>query len=149
MFLWLGTWQGRKLLSQGLYFMAGKQIIETDKLYVLWASSGSWWWMRNPGVVQSMGFQRVGYNTVTELSWSCMSGDGKYFITERNSESWLDSQLRCRKNLLKVTWLGSEIMSIIILIITMWRQQKIKSQWKYIVLEISVSKFICTVWKAW
>ena len=34
----------------------------------VWASSGSWWWTRRPGVLQSMGLQRVGHNWVTELN---------------------------------------------------------------------------------
>ena len=33
----------------------------------VWASSGSWWWTGKPGVLQSMGSQRVGHNWVTEL----------------------------------------------------------------------------------
>ena len=33
----------------------------------VWASSGSWWWTGRPGVLQSMGSQRVGYDWVTEL----------------------------------------------------------------------------------
>ena len=32
-----------------------------------WANSGSWWWTGKPGVLQSMGLQRVGHNWVTEL----------------------------------------------------------------------------------
>ena len=32
-----------------------------------WASSGSWWWTGMPGMLQSMGLQRVGHNWVTEL----------------------------------------------------------------------------------
>ena len=31
---------------------------------------GSWWWTRKPGVLQSMGSQRVGHNWVTELNWT-------------------------------------------------------------------------------
>ena len=35
-----------------------------------WASSGSWWWTRRPGVLQSMGSQRVRYDDwATELNW--------------------------------------------------------------------------------
>ena len=37
----------------------------------VWASSGSWWWTRRPGVLQSMGLQRVGQDWATELS--CLS----------------------------------------------------------------------------
>ena len=33
-----------------------------------WASSGSWWWTGNPGVLQSMGLQRVGHHWATELT---------------------------------------------------------------------------------
>jgi len=32
----------------------------------VWASSGSWWWTGNPGVLQSMVLQRVGYDWATE-----------------------------------------------------------------------------------
>ena len=33
-------------------------------------SSRSWWWTGKPGVLQSMGSQRVGHDWVTELNWS-------------------------------------------------------------------------------
>ena len=36
----------------------------------VWASSRSWWWTGKPGVLQSMGSQRVGHNWVTELNWT-------------------------------------------------------------------------------
>ena len=36
----------------------------------VWASSGSWWWTGKPGVLQSMGSQRVGHDWVTELNWT-------------------------------------------------------------------------------
>ena len=32
----------------------------------VWVSSRNWWWTRKPGVLQSMGSQRVGHNWVTE-----------------------------------------------------------------------------------
>ena len=38
----------------------------------VWANSGSWWWTGKPGVLQSMGSQRVGHNWATELNWSEM-----------------------------------------------------------------------------
>ena len=34
----------------------------------VWVSSGSWWWTRKPGMLQSMGSQRVGHDWVTELN---------------------------------------------------------------------------------
>ena len=36
----------------------------------VWASFGSWWWTGKPGVLQSMGLQRVRYDWVTELNWT-------------------------------------------------------------------------------
>ena len=35
----------------------------------VWASSRSWWWTGKPGVLQSMGSQRVRHDWVTELNW--------------------------------------------------------------------------------
>ena len=34
----------------------------------VWASSRSWWWTRRPGMLQSMGLQRVRYDWATELT---------------------------------------------------------------------------------
>ena len=39
----------------------------------VWASSGSWWWTEKPGVLQSMGSQRVRHNWATELNWTELS----------------------------------------------------------------------------
>ena len=36
----------------------------------VWASSRSWWWTGKPGVLQSMGLQRVRHDWVTELNWT-------------------------------------------------------------------------------
>ena len=47
----------------------------------VWVNSGSWWWTGRPGVLQSIGSQRVGHDWVTELNWTgdewlmtCQSG---------------------------------------------------------------------------
>ena len=39
----------------------------------VWVNSGSWWWTGRPGVVQSMGLQRVGHDWATELNWIQLS----------------------------------------------------------------------------
>ena len=39
----------------------------TQKTWV-WVDSGSWWWTGRPGVLQSMGSQKVGHDWVTELT---------------------------------------------------------------------------------
>ena len=36
----------------------------------VWASSRNWWWTGKPGVLQSMGSQRVRQDWATELNWS-------------------------------------------------------------------------------
>ena len=36
----------------------------------VWASSGSWWWTGKPGMLQSMGLQRVGHDWATKLNWT-------------------------------------------------------------------------------
>ena len=36
----------------------------------VWVSSGSWWWTGKPGVLQSLGSQRVRHDWVTELNWT-------------------------------------------------------------------------------
>ena len=35
----------------------------------VWVNSGSWWWTGRPGVLQSVGSQRVGHNWASELNW--------------------------------------------------------------------------------
>ena len=35
----------------------------------VWVNSGSWWWTGRPGVLQSMGLQRVRHDWATELNW--------------------------------------------------------------------------------
>ena len=42
----------------------------------VWVSSGSWWWTGKPGMLQSMGSQKFGYDWVTELK-----ANGKQQIT--------------------------------------------------------------------
>ena len=36
---------------------------------LVWVNSGSWWWTGRPGVLQSMGSQRVRHDWATELNW--------------------------------------------------------------------------------
>ena len=36
----------------------------------VWVNSRSWWWTGRPGVLWSMGLQRVGHDWVTELNWT-------------------------------------------------------------------------------
>ena len=36
----------------------------------VWVNSGHWWWTGRPGMLQSVGSQRVGHDWVTELNWT-------------------------------------------------------------------------------
>ena len=36
----------------------------------VWVNSRSWWWTGRPGVLQFMGWQTVGHDWATELSWT-------------------------------------------------------------------------------
>ena len=36
----------------------------------VWVNYGSWWWTGRPGVLQSMGSQRVRHDWATELNWT-------------------------------------------------------------------------------
>ena len=41
----------------------------TDSMDMSLSKLRSWWWTGRPGVLQSMGSQRVGHDWVTELNW--------------------------------------------------------------------------------
>ena len=41
----------------------------------VWVSSGNWWWTGKPGVLQSMGLQRVGHDWAIELNWTDGMGE--------------------------------------------------------------------------
>ena len=62
----LGQFKGWR--RRGWQRMSGWMASLTQWTWV-WANSGSWWWRGKPGVLQSVGLQRVGHNWMTELNW--------------------------------------------------------------------------------
>ena len=54
----------------------------------VWVSSRRWWWTGKPGVLQSMGLQRVWHNWATELSWTFFSLWLDNVVTWTNSYNW-------------------------------------------------------------
>ena len=56
-------------------------------------NSGSWWWTGWPGMLQSMGLQRVGHNWVAELNWTEYSTVYIYHILFVHSS--VDGHLGC------------------------------------------------------
>ena len=64
--LMLGKFEGRR--RRGLQRMRWLDGI-TNSMDMSWVNSESWWWTGRPGVLQSMGSQRVGHDWVIELNW--------------------------------------------------------------------------------
>ena len=61
-----GKIEGRRRGQQRMRWLNGITDLMDMSLSKLW----SWWWTGRPGVLQSMGSQRVGHNWVTEVNWS-------------------------------------------------------------------------------
>jgi len=57
----------------------------------VWVSPRSWWWTGKPGVLQSMGLQRIWLHWATELNW-----------TEVNWKC-VESKTKCKKKKKKCT----------------------------------------------
>ena len=58
-------WGQKEKVRQRMRWLGG---ITTRWTWV-WVNSGSWWWTGRPGVLWSMGSQRVGHDWATELNW--------------------------------------------------------------------------------
>ena len=93
--LMLGKIEGRR--RRGQQRMRWLDASPTQRTWV-WVNSGSWWRTRRPGVLQSMGSQRVRHDWVTELNQTWAYGsrvaqvsrlDGRkiYVSTQRDSKS--------------------------------------------------------------
>ena len=62
----------------------------------VWAGSRHWWWTGKPGVLQSMGSQRVGHDWATELNWEMHQSFPSLFIWP-TSANWVWFQLHFLK----------------------------------------------------
>ena len=53
------------------FFASGAKVLEWGAIATWgWVNSESWCWTGRPGMLQSMGSQRVGHDWVTELNWT-------------------------------------------------------------------------------
>ena len=50
----------------------------------VWVNSGSRWWTGRPGVLQSMGLQRIGHNWDTELNWMVIFRASQVMLVVKN-----------------------------------------------------------------
>ena len=58
----------------------------TDSIDMSLSRLWSWWWTRMPGVLQSMGLQRVGHDWATELNWMATPREENYVIKRTQVE---------------------------------------------------------------
>ena len=69
---WKTPWPCERLKSGGEGDDRGRDswMASSTQWRWVWVNSRSWWWSGRPGVLQSMGSQRVGHDWVTELNWT-------------------------------------------------------------------------------
>ena len=100
----------------------------------VWVNSGSWWWTGRPGVLQSMGLQRVGHDWGTELNWPVHISDVSKFCpfmyTKHNQSLPLISQ--------GVLFLFFQV----ILFLKYWKMQSNFSRRKGIPLVLSLKTYV-------
>ena len=62
-------WEGLKAGGDGNHRGWDGWMASPTQWTWVWVDSGSWWWTGRPGVLQSMGLQRVRHDWATELNW--------------------------------------------------------------------------------
>jgi len=76
----------------------------TDLTDMSLSNSRSWWWTGRPGVLWSMGSQRVGHDWATELNWTCVVFS--YYLTNYTIylRRWFALPLFLLHYLFRVNW---------------------------------------------
>ena len=77
----------------------------------VWTSSGRYWRMGKPGVLQFMGLQRVGHDLATEqqFSWSCPRDPPTNLglaLIYVSLETWLLSHIEKTETVARISWLS-------------------------------------------
>ena len=73
---WKRPWCWERLKARGEGDESGRDgwVASPSQWTWVWVNSGSWWWTGRPGMLQSMGSQRVGHDWATELNWTSLKG---------------------------------------------------------------------------
>ena len=87
---WKGPWCWERLRAGGEGDDRGWDgwMVSLTRWTWVCVGSGSWWWTGRPGMLQSMGLQRVGHDWVTELNWT----DGNLPLTRWLNQRFVVSQ---------------------------------------------------------
>ena len=75
----------------------------------VWVDSGSWWWTGKPGMLQSMGSQRVEHKWATELNWTDWVGDNNITLMGFQKGSVAQMQVGRKKTVALDFWQVKQI----------------------------------------
>ena len=96
------------------------------------ASSRSWWWAGKPGVLQSMGSQRIGCDWATELNWTERSPNhqppGNSLFTLFPNLILSISLKSCSVRLLSTFTTYNVSLFLILPVVSMWLYTMVNSQ---------------------
>ena len=73
-FIQVWCWERLKVGSEGHDRRWDGWMASPTQWIWVWVHSRSWWWTGRPGMLQSMGLQRVGHGWATELNLECLLG---------------------------------------------------------------------------
>ena len=88
----------------------------------VWVDSRSWWWTGKPGVLQSMGSQRVGHNWATELTdWTLGGGnERRSFPSPRPSPQAVPPEKGNDDSLVRGSGLGPPVEAVHVEVAHRW-----------------------------
>ena len=72
----------------------------TDSLDIVWVNSRSWWWAGRPGVLQSLGSQRVRHDWAT--NWTKPMADSCWYILLIHVDIWQKTTKSCKAIILQL-----------------------------------------------
>ena len=118
----------------------------------VWAKSGKWWWTGRPGVLQSVGSQKVGHNLVTEQQWNAVdffwgklarpfvNSWGQWhscgmFLFMHMTQGWAETSEKRKRRANKMSLLSSHVIpeeGLCGLICLIFWQARLFRQWVYI-----------------